>query len=135
MKWEPRLAPNASSNTLLDILLHCPEQHDGIMAARLSEVRHCPHYGLAVEYLTESGGAAGAASPSPAADASQVPPIVFHRNAKLVAALIQASSKSRLESESAGYKVVTDNIVDVSHPLPAGPDAAQVADADTVVAY
>ena len=135
MKWEARSAPNASSNTLLEILKHFPETHDGILAARLSELRHCPHYGLAVEYSIEGATAAEAASPTPGADASQVAPIASRRNAKLVAALIQGSCKSRCEKEESGYKVVTDNIVDVSHPLPLDANDAEVAGTNTLVAY
>ena len=66
-QWDPQLAPNASGNTLLEMLQQCPELPDGILAARLSEVRHCLHYDLAVENKTNS-------------DDQSVDPI--HRNAK-----------------------------------------------------
>ena len=100
---------------MLEILQQCPELPDGILAARLSEGRRCPQYDLGVEQKADS-------------DDQSVDPIP--RNAKLVAALIETSSKSRCESEGGGFKVVTDKVADASCSM-----ESDVDDSGTVVAH
>ena len=109
------------------MLLRSPQLHDSMSAARLSEVRHCPHYGQAAAYHTESVSTGEAALLSAADEVSQVAPSISRRNINPLAALCHSSSKSRFTGEAAGYKVVTDDIIDASQPLPTDPDAAKVA--------
>ena len=88
-EWKAADAPNASNTALLDVLQHLAESNDGILCAQLREIRHCPHYGLAVEY-----------------------PGTSRRNGKCVAALIASSAKSRLVEAAHGHKVLTDRVQD-----------------------
>ena len=42
--------PNTAYNVILEILKQCRESQDAMLAARLSEIRQCPFYGMRVEY-------------------------------------------------------------------------------------
>ena len=89
--WEMDRAPNAASNRLLEVLKHCSDSQDGILVANMSELRHCPHYGIKVQYSPE-----------------------IVRNAKYVVALMASTTKSRLEKAAHGFMVTTEKVRDAA---------------------
>ena len=92
-------APNTSYHIVLDILKQCRESQDAMLAAHLSEIRHCPFYGMRVEY--PPAGSKG--------DASQLA-----RNCRLALALVRTTQKSRCLSTAGGFVVSTPGVTDAS---------------------
>ena len=70
-----------------------------MLAAHLSEIRHCPFYGMRVEY--PPAGSKG--------DASQLA-----RNCRLALALVRTTQKSRCVSTAGGFVVSTPGVTDAS---------------------
>ena len=92
-------APNTSYNIILEILKQCRESQDAMLVAHLSEIRHCPFYGMRVEYAPEL--------PLGSGDASQLA-----RNCHLAVALVRTTQKSRCVSTASGFLVSTAGVRD-----------------------
>lgn len=90
MSFRTSLPPNESSKALLELLTHCPPNHEGMLPASLSLISACPFYNLAIQY-----------------------PENTRRNAQKVIALVQAQGKSQLLETTGGHQVHTDNIFDL----------------------